>query len=70
MTSRYDLQTRLDDLNPDWTTTSYGFGPDADEFIQEEDVERFHVAPCRTCGGRLKPDVVFFGDTVRRIKVR
>ncbi|MEU4000788.1 Sir2 family NAD-dependent protein deacetylase, partial [Streptomyces fungicidicus] len=24
----------------------------------------FHVVPCTVCGGILKPDVVFFGETV------
>lgn len=66
---RSELQTRLDDLNEGWSAMSYGTGPDADAFLAEEDVKKFNIAPCRSCGGRLKPDVVFFGDTVRRIKV-
>jgi NAD-dependent SIR2 family protein deacetylase len=27
-------------------------------------VRRFNVVDCRRCGGLLKPDVVFFGETV------
>ena len=26
----------------------------------------FRVAECEMCGGRLKPDVVFFGENVRK----
>ena len=29
-----------------------------------ESVAEFRIVPCETCGGVLKPDVVFFGGTV------
>jgi NAD-dependent SIR2 family protein deacetylase len=28
------------------------------------------LAPCTACGGRLKPDVVFFGESVPKDRVR
>ncbi|XP_039258325.2 NAD-dependent protein lipoamidase sirtuin-4, mitochondrial-like [Styela clava] len=69
VSSRYELQTQLDELNKHWSVKSFGMGPDADMFLQDEDVRTFNIADCRSCGGRLKPDVVFFGDSVGRIKV-
>ena len=75
ITSRADLQTRLDALNPGVVGTipagiaelrsgSARLRPDGDA-----EVERWHdfvVADCATCGGVLKPDVVFFGESVAR----
>lgn len=40
--------------------------PDGDFAIADELVERFVLVACEGCGGMLKPDVVFFGDTVAR----
>ena len=36
--------------------------PDGDVVLEHTDA--FRVATCETCGGRLKPDVVFFGENV------
>ncbi len=38
--------------------------PDGDSEVAREVEARFVVAPCETCGGVLKPDVVFFGENV------
>ncbi len=39
--------------------------PDGDVELRQEDVERFHMITCPTCGGmRLKPNVVYFGENV------
>ena len=43
--------------------------PDGDVFLTEEQVRSFQVPSCDRCGGPLKPDVVFFGDTVNPDKV-
>lgn len=43
--------------------------PDGDTFLTDEQVRNFQVPACRKCGGILKPDVTFFGDTVSREKV-
>lgn len=37
--------------------------PDGDVELEDAGVG-FNVPPCRACGGILKPDVVFFGDSV------
>lgn len=43
--------------------------PDGDAQL-EVDVSSLRVPPCPSCGGMLKPDVVFFGETVPPQKVR
>ena len=40
--------------------------PDGDIDMAEDAVVRFAVPPCPSCGGILKPRVVFFGDNVDR----
>lgn len=66
-TSRRRLQGRLDGLNPRWITQDVVVAPDGDAVI--EDTDGFRVAACERCDGRLKPDVVFFGENVPRGKV-
>lgn len=61
-TTRAELHTRLTDLNPGWTNREARIAPDGDVLL--EDTEGFQIAACLRCGGRLKPDVVFFGETV------
>ena len=63
-TSRHDLQQRIDELNPEWEATAVGHAPDGDTFLTDEEVKNFIVPACLNCGGVLKPEVVFFGDTV------
>ena len=41
--------------------------PDGDVLLEE--TAAFVVAPCSACGGRLKPDVVFFGENVPKDRV-
>jgi NAD+-dependent protein deacetylase sirtuin 4 len=38
--------------------------PDGDAELPADMVVTFQVVGCRSCGGTLKPDVVFFGGTV------
>lgn len=38
--------------------------PDGDARLAPEVAEGFRVPGCRSCGGTLKPDVVFFGESV------
>ena len=42
--------------------------PDGDADI-DDPTDDFVVPPCPSCGGTLKPDVVFFGDNVPRERV-
>ncbi|XP_054094947.2 NAD-dependent protein lipoamidase sirtuin-4, mitochondrial isoform X1 [Callithrix jacchus] len=68
-TPRGLLQERFQVLNPTWSAEAHGLAPDGDAFLSEEQVQNFQVPSCVQCGGRLKPDVVFFGDTVNPDKV-
>lgn len=38
--------------------------PDGDAELPADAIERFRVPGCASCGGVLKPDVVFFGENV------
>ncbi|OUZ12135.1 NAD-dependent deacetylase [Aeromicrobium sp. PE09-221] len=65
---RDQLHRRLRDLNPGWTERAVEMAPDGDVVI--DDTASFVVAPCLRCDGRLKPDVVFFGETVPKARVQ
>lgn len=71
ITSRSDYQERLRALNPNLHGDLRGkhaeLRPDGDAEV--EDWSGFRVAPCLRCGGVLKPDVIFFGETVPRDRV-
>ncbi len=62
--SRAELQDRLTELNRDWTAEVRGINADGDARLDDNDWPGFRVADCATCGGSLKPQVVFFGETV------
>lgn len=68
-TPRRVLQERFQVLNPSWSAEAQDVAPDGDVFLTEEQVRSFQVPSCDRCGGPLKPDVVFFGDTVNPDKV-
>src|SRR5690606_20119414 len=64
--TRDDLAIRLEELNPGFTeaigaVADVEVAPDADAVI--ESTEGFVVADCAVCGGMLKPDIVYFGET-------
>ncbi|MBI4899316.1 MAG: NAD-dependent deacetylase [Actinobacteria bacterium] len=71
--SRAELQRRLQALNPDIDgylpagaaeLDSARLRPDGDAVVEQW--QDFAVAPCEACGGVLKPDVVFFGESARK----
>ncbi|XP_051828889.1 NAD-dependent protein lipoamidase sirtuin-4, mitochondrial isoform X1 [Antechinus flavipes] len=68
-TPRQALQDRFEALNATWEAKAHGVAPDGDVFLTEDQVRSFQVPSCAKCGGPLKPDVVFFGDTVNHDKV-
>jgi NAD-dependent SIR2 family protein deacetylase len=68
--SRDDLQTRLEDANPDWRPEVLGYRPDGDAELDQSAYPGFRIVDCPACGGRLKPDVVFFGESVPPARVR
>lgn len=68
--SRSELDLLLRRANPDFTVTSDEIRPDGDISLHSVDVARFHGPRCPGCGGdQLRPDVVFFGDSVPRHRV-
>lgn len=58
------LQERLLTANPDWAPDVLEIRPDGDAELDDAAYPGFRVIDCEACGGRLKPDVVFFGETV------
>lgn len=55
--------------NPEWSNLAAVMGPDGDVDL-EMDFSAFVIPACPHCGGILKPDVVFFGETVPRERVQ
>jgi NAD-dependent SIR2 family protein deacetylase len=68
-TSRGTMQQALSQANPGWLEEhSLALArPDGD--VELEQTTRFVVPACADCGGRLKPDVVFFGENVPKDRV-
>jgi len=64
--TRDELQEQLELLNPDWAPEVLGINPDGDAELDERAYPGFRIASCSDCGGVLKPDVVFFGESVPR----
>jgi NAD-dependent SIR2 family protein deacetylase len=62
LSDRASLQQRLTVLNRGFGATGVRVLPDGD--VDLESTEAFVVAACEACGGELKPDVVFFGESV------
>ncbi|MEU2682108.1 NAD-dependent protein deacetylase [Streptomyces sp. NPDC007107] len=61
---RRELARRLEEANAGFSPVAAGINPDGDADLTDEQVGDFHVVPCTVCGGILKPDVVFFGESV------
>lgn len=66
---RARFQAELSARNPRWAALKATAAPDGDADL-EVDFSAFDVPACSQCGGVLKPDVVFFGDTVPMTVVR
>ena len=68
--SRAELAARLDALNPGFVdeVEDVEIAPDADAVVEQ--TAHFVVADCAVCGGVLKPDIVYFGETVPRERVQ
>lgn len=61
------LHGRLERLNPGYADQDVEIAPDGDALLDE--TASFVLAPCLLCGGALKPDVVFFGESVPKPRV-
>ncbi len=62
--SRAAFQERLRVCNPDWSATITAIAPDGDARISTDSIRSFDIPGCLSCGGIVKPDVVFFGEPV------
>jgi NAD-dependent SIR2 family protein deacetylase len=67
--SRAAMQTELVLRNPNWAALDARSAPDGDADLPESEVSGFDVPCCPSCGGILKPDVVFFGEHVPSARV-
>lgn len=67
--SRDELHTRLQAANPAFEAQAATINPDGDAVLDESQVAGFQVVDCLTCGGILKPDVIFFGENVPKPRV-
>jgi NAD-dependent SIR2 family protein deacetylase len=69
--ARSELQRRLTSANPELEQPlvfqNAELRPDGDAVAR--DWQQFRVVGCVQCGGRLKPDVVFFGESVPKSRV-
>src|SRR5262249_18746014 len=68
-TPRARLQAELAARNPSFVNLVARTAPDGDADLENVDFGAFDVPDCATCGGLLKPDVVFFGETVPKERV-
>jgi NAD-dependent SIR2 family protein deacetylase len=67
--TREELQQELISRNPDWIDLDALEAPDGDADLEGLDFSTFAVPACASCGGLLKPDVVFYGESVPRERV-
>lgn len=70
--SRLSLAERLEAENPGFAESvsaarGVEVAPDADAVVEE--TAHFRVVNCEKCGGTLKPDIVYFGESVPRDRV-
>ena len=66
---REELQQQLLERNPDWVDLDARDAPDGDADLHGLNFSGFDVPACGECGGLLKPDVVFYGESVPRERV-
>ncbi|MGM4931737.1 NAD-dependent protein deacetylase [Tardiphaga sp. 619_E2_N8_5] len=63
---RDEFQHEMGRLNTGWLDLDAAVAPDGDADLENVDFASFVVPACEICGGVLKPDVVFFGESVPR----
>ncbi|MCZ4519042.1 NAD-dependent deacetylase [Rhodococcus ruber] len=70
--SRFELARRLDRANPGFLESvapaeGVEIAPDADAIISS--TAHFRMVDCESCSGILKPDIVYFGESVPKPRV-
>jgi NAD-dependent SIR2 family protein deacetylase len=68
-TPRTALDERLRAANPGWSDLAANAAVNPDGDVALEETSGFTVVDCASCGGLLKPDVVFFGENVPKPRV-
>jgi len=61
--TRQEMQHMLENANPQFRAGEASVAPDGDADL-DADFDTFNVPACDACGGLVKPDVVFYGDSV------
>jgi NAD-dependent SIR2 family protein deacetylase len=69
LTAREEHSARLDAANPGFAAAVTRVNPDGDVDVDDDALGGFAVVDCASCGGILKPDVVYFGETVPAARV-
>jgi NAD-dependent SIR2 family protein deacetylase len=70
-TARLEIHHRLLEANPDFHAAVSEVNPDGDAALPDDQLDDFVMISCPVCDtGPLKPDVVFFGETVPRERVQ
>lgn len=67
--ARAVIQMQLLRDNPALADATAVASADGDAHLEWDALDAFRVPACPTCGGTLKPDVVFFGENVPRERV-
>jgi len=57
-------QAELEGRNPAWAELDAADAPDGDADLEGVDFSSFEVPVCPRCGAIVKPDVVFFGESI------
>ena len=69
MQDRMYVHERLVEVNPDFSSHVDRINPDGDYEIEDAQLINFQIVSCSECQGILKPDVVYFGESVPRNRV-
>ncbi len=69
-TERADFQRELEHSNEGWRARATQYRADGDVALADDATATFSVPDCAACGGIVKPDVVMFGESVPKDRVR
>jgi NAD-dependent SIR2 family protein deacetylase len=70
MTDRSDIQKQMREKNSLWESSAFKWGPDGDALLTNRNYTLFCEPVCASCRGVVKPDVVFFGEAVPKLRVQ